>query len=82
MASSSHLFWKKPEEDDINNRWYAEFNKILQAYTTSHYVNQIDNGLHPDRVRASFSEENWQQLARLRKKYDPDNRFHTYLGLE
>lgn len=79
---SSHLLWNNAEEDDENNRWYEKFNKILQPYTSSHYVNQVDNEHHPDRVRQSFSKESWQRLTVLRRKYDPQNRFYNYLGYD
>ncbi|MBT7950463.1 MAG: FAD-binding oxidoreductase [Gammaproteobacteria bacterium] len=79
---SSHLLWKGAENDDANNSWYKELNEILYPFATSHYVNQLDNEQHPSRIRASFSEENWQRLTTVRKKYDPDNRFFSYLGFE
>ncbi len=79
---SGHLLWKGAANDDANNRWYEEFNEILLPFASSHYVNQLDNEQPPPKVRASFSEKNWQRLAIVRKKYDPDNRFFSYLGYE
>ena len=77
---TTHMQWRDEKDDDANNRWYEEFNKILKPYGISHYINQTDNERHPDRIRNCFSSENWSRLAELRKKYDPDNRFYTYLG--
>ncbi len=77
---SSHLLWKRASEDEVNYKWYTEFNRILKPYARSHYVNQVDNEHHPHRVRASFSEENWTRLGVLRRKYDPDQLFYSYLG--
>lgn len=79
---SSHLLWGKAQDDDANLRWYEDFNEIVKPYTVSHYVNQINNDLYPERARNSFSEENWRRLSFLRQKYDPENRFHTYLGYQ
>ena len=56
------------------------FNEILEPYAMSHYINEIDNENNPERVRNCFSEENWKNLAEVRDKYDPENRFFSYLG--
>jgi hypothetical protein len=77
---SGHLLWKDAKKDEEYSRWFKELNDILSPFATSHYVNQLSNDQDPSRVRASFSAENWQKLAAVRKKYDPDNRFFTYLG--
>jgi FAD/FMN-containing dehydrogenase len=77
---SAHLSWRDALADADNYRWYAEFNDILRPYGTSHYVNQVDNARHPERIRDSFSPESWLRLAQVRKKYDPDDRFFTHLG--
>jgi FAD/FMN-containing dehydrogenase len=77
---STHMQWRDEKDDKANDQWYVEFNRILKPYGISHYINQTDNERHPDRIINCFTSENWQRLARLRKKHDPDNRFYTYLG--
>lgn len=77
---TTHMQWREAKDDAANDRWYEEFNKILAPYAMSHYINQTDNERHPERIMNCFSPENWQRLATLRQKHDPDNRFYTYLG--
>ena len=77
---STRLKWYDPNDDAANYAWYQEFNEITEPYALGHYINEIDNENNPERVRDCFSEENWERLAEVRKKYDPDNRFYSYLG--
>lgn len=79
---SYFIFWRGLENDAANNRWCEEFSKILRPYTTGHYINEIDNEPRPSKFRNSFSKENWQRLAAVRKKYDPGNRFYSYVGYD
>ncbi|NKB39146.1 MAG: FAD-binding protein [Gammaproteobacteria bacterium] len=79
---SSHLLWEHASDDELSKQWYAEFNRILKPYASSHYVNQVDNEHHPQRIQASFTEENWLRLGALRKKHDPDQLFYSYLGYD
>ncbi len=70
-----------PKDDAVAERWFAEFDAKIQPYADSHYVNEV-NGAYPERIRNSFSKDSWDRLANVRRKYDPDNRFFSYLGQE
>ena len=77
---SHHLFWNDQERDLQNRQWYEEFCSILWPYATSYYVNQMEGTEQPRRMKACFSEENWQRLGELREKYDPKRRFFAHMG--
>ena len=77
---ASYLLWNDEENDEPNHAWMKQTNDLLQPYSKGTYINEIEATLFPERIRSSFSEESWGRLAELRKKYDPDNIFHTWLG--
>ena len=77
---ASYLLWNKAENDAANYAWLKKTNDLLQPYGKGTYVNEIEATLFPERIKSSFSEKSWARLAELRKKYDPDNVFHTWLG--
>ena len=75
------LHWRDGDDDEAAALWFADFDSMQRPFAKSHCINDV-NGAYPERMRASFSAENWSRLARLRRQYDPDNRFFTYLGHE
>ncbi len=77
---ASYLLWNSAEDDEANHAWLKQTNDLLQPYGKGTYVNEIEATRYPERIKSSFSEKSWERLAELRKKYDPDNVFHTYLG--
>jgi FAD/FMN-containing dehydrogenase len=65
--------WPDPAHDGENIRWGRETWKAVQSYCSGTYSNLLgidDAG----RSRASFGS-NYDRLAILKKKYDPDNFF-------
>lgn len=75
---ASYLLWNDAADDAANEVWLRHTNALLQPYSKGTYINEIEATLFPERVKSSFSEESWQRLAALRKKYDPDGVFHSY----
>ena len=77
---ASYMLWNDEENDEANHHWLKRANDLLQPYSKGTYINEIEATLFPERIKSSFSEESWQRLGELRRKYDPGNVFHTYLG--
>ena len=77
---ASYMLWNDAADDAANEAWLRHTNALLQPYSKGTYINEIEATLFPERVKSSFSEESWQRLAALRKKYDPDGVFHSYPG--
>ena len=77
---ASYMLWNDTANDEANHAWLKQVNDLLQPYSKGTYINEIEATLFPERIKSSFSEESWKRLAGLRKKYDPDNVFHTWLG--
>jgi Berberine and berberine like len=66
--------WTNPAEAERNIAWAQSFSKALQPFAPeAAYVNDL--GLDDeDRVRVAYGG-NYERLAVLKKKYDPENLF-------
>ena len=68
--------WSNPADAERNIRWTREFHESMQpAVDTGVYVNNLgEEG--PERVRAAYGV-NYNRLAFLKRKYDPQNFFRN-----
>jgi len=70
-----HTRWEDSSMDDIYIDWARKFFDKTAPYSTGGvYVNFISEG--EDRVDAAFGA-NFEQLAKVKRKYDPDNFFRV-----
>jgi FAD/FMN-containing dehydrogenase len=70
-----HTRWEDPGEDDDCVGWAREFFDTMARHATGGvYVNFMPAD-ETDRVKAAYGP-NYDRLARLKKRYDPDNFFH------
>ncbi|MGH7572327.1 MAG: FAD-binding oxidoreductase [Gemmatimonadota bacterium] len=70
-----HSRWEEPGDDDRCIAWAREFFGVMSPYATGGvYVNFMPAD-ETGRVEAAFGP-NYDRLARLKKRYDPDNFFH------
>ena len=68
-----HTRWEDKNLDDMCVEWARKFyNELSKFAEDSVYVNFISEG--ENRVTSAFGP-NYEKLARLKKKYDPDNFF-------
>jgi FAD/FMN-containing dehydrogenase len=79
---SLYVNWADSELNEMAYEWTDGFSRIVTPFAKSHFLNQIDTGVYPEKVRQSFSEKNWNRLTRIRQEYDPDKRFFTFVGHE
>jgi FAD/FMN-containing dehydrogenase len=77
---SIYVNWTDSKLDALAYEWTDQFSKIVRPFLKSHFLNQIDTGIYPEKVRQSFSEKNWNRLAKIRKEHDPENRFFNFVG--
>ena len=73
-----YAIWDKEEEDDINYDWLSKTLPLMDPFAIGHYPNEVEPR-HTDRYRKCYSDEDWNRLAQLRNKYDPNGVFHPYL---
>jgi hypothetical protein len=67
-------------QDEANQQWVRQTSKLLEPITVGHYIGETDLPADLNRARQSFAPSNWQRLQQLKKKYDPDDAFFSYLG--
>jgi FAD/FMN-containing dehydrogenase len=73
--------WAHAADDYANQEWLRLLFDDLQPYALGHYINEFDRETRPLQTSACFSEANWEKLQYLRRRYDPDGVFHTFLGM-
>jgi FAD/FMN-containing dehydrogenase len=76
---SPNAGWTDPAEDLTHERWVHDSLKDMQHLSRG--LQFSDNNL-ADRFDHGISPDNATRLAQLRAKYDPENRFHTYMRPE
>jgi FAD/FMN-containing dehydrogenase len=63
-------------DDERGKQWARDIWADLQPWASGDvYLNFIGNE-GPDRVIAGFGRENYERLAQIKARYDPDNVFH------
>jgi FAD binding domain/Berberine and berberine like len=68
--------WTDPAQDDQNIQWARQvWSKAQPFVSTSVYLNHLTADEPQARVVAAYGETKYQQLAKLKQKYDPDNLF-------
>jgi Berberine and berberine like len=65
--------WLDPTDSDKNVAWARNFWRALEPFAGGAYVNDLGRD-DDDRVRTAYGA-NYERLAALKKKYDPDNFF-------
>ncbi len=83
-AGRHYLSWYMIAEEEKhiepNYQWMDQSLELVMPFSKGHYINEIDTLRYPEQVQNCFSAGSWEKLGILRKKYDPDGVFHTFLG--
>jgi FAD/FMN-containing dehydrogenase len=70
-----HTRWEDPKDDDTCVSWARTFFDATAPFSTGGvYVNFVSDG--EERVEAAYGS-NYDRLAKLKKRYDPDNVFRV-----
>ncbi|RRH67960.1 FAD-binding oxidoreductase [Falsigemmobacter faecalis] len=76
---SWYLMGNGNEEVEKNNALMHKMHDALKPLIKGYYINEIDLNVFPDMARDCFSQEKWDKLVAVRKAYDPNRLFHSYL---
>lgn len=70
--------WENETEDEEHISWTREFSGALKPYGTGGtYVNFLTADAKEGRLREAYSSTNYDRLAKIKRKYDPDNMFRS-----
>jgi FAD/FMN-containing dehydrogenase len=72
-------FWDGPAQDAASRTWVQSVMREVEPLSIGSYVGETDLSTSPDRASSCFSPEAWTKLVAIRKKYDPEQRFYSYL---
>jgi len=78
---STYAQWNDAEDDEANGAWLARLYDDLAVVASGCYINEFDIDARGSEIGRCFSEENWQRLGELRRRYDPDGVFHDVTSL-
>ena len=56
-----------------------DLRRALDPYARGYYMNEIDLGRYPELAQKCFAPDKWRKLLAVRKRYDPEHRFVSYL---
>lgn len=69
-------------EGDQGIAWLHATASALAPFAAGRYANEIDAESDPAKIASCFSGDDFQRIAAIRKRYDPDGLFHGYFGAD
>ena len=70
--------WKEAKDDEANAAWHEDLIATLRPFNVGYYIGESNTVIRPANAVQAFLPDNWQRLADLRDKYDPDGVFFGY----
>jgi FAD/FMN-containing dehydrogenase len=71
--------WTDAAQDATNQAWVETTIASLDAVKNGRYAGTTDLTIAPERITECFSPAAWEKLVQLKRKYDPDDVFFSYL---
>jgi FAD/FMN-containing dehydrogenase len=69
--------WKEDTTDELHRKWARFFWQAISPHALGGgYTNFLGSDTPPERIRAAYGA-NYQRLVALKKRYDPQQRFHS-----
>lgn len=66
-------------QDAATKAWVRSTFASVDPLKVGYYIGDTDLSVSPDRAKQCFSPSAWDKLIRLKRKYDPDDMFFSYL---
>ena len=79
---AGYSIWEEAGQDQANIEWLRTLMVALEPQAVGCYVGESDIAANPSQVANSYASSNWERLQALRKKYDPNGIFHSYMGVQ
>jgi hypothetical protein len=68
--------WDDPADDERAKRWARDICSDLRPWASGAVAHNFIGDEGQERVIAGFGRENYDRLAKIKARYDPDNIFH------
>jgi FAD/FMN-containing dehydrogenase len=75
----AHTLSNDASQDSANQSWLHGVMGALEPLKVGHYVGEADLAFSPGRAQRCFSPAAWTKLVALKRAYDPDDVFFSYL---
>jgi FAD/FMN-containing dehydrogenase len=75
-----YSIWEGAGHDEANLRWHRETMRSLLPITRGHYMGETDLLASPTRAAESLAPGVWERLQAIRRRYDPQDVFHSHIG--
>ena len=73
--------WTEPKDTDAGKGWCRNTFTSLEPFLgATRYVNYLEDDVAGDPAAVAYGP-NYARLKQLKKKYDPDNFFHTNVNI-
>ena len=72
--------WEDPGADEANFQWVKVMGETMRKHAHGQYINEVNAFDDSDVQRRCFSEDAWQRLQGLKRKYDADDRYHGFVA--
>ena len=70
--------WENEAEDAAHQAWVTDHMRALEPFASGIQLADENLGARPFRF---LTDANFKRLQALRSRYDPNGRFHSYMGL-
>lgn len=77
---ATYAQWDSATDDRSNEAWLKALYADMEPLATGHYINEFDREARAERTASCFAPANWLHLQELRRQYDPQHVFQTFLG--
>jgi hypothetical protein len=74
---ATYNLWEDEKDDEMNKTWLKNIINHIAPITAGQYLGDSDFTAHQ---RKFISNEHFEKLEKIRKKRDPNGRFHSYLA--
>ena len=79
IYAGAYTLWNDATRDAANMAWVRDAMTALEPLKVGHYVGENDLMIAPDRAKQCFSPSAWDKLARLKREYDPEDLFFSFM---
>ncbi|WP_126173558.1 FAD-binding oxidoreductase [Altericroceibacterium xinjiangense] len=78
-SAGIYALWDDPADDEAHLAWVSGADAALAPHRKGRYVGETDLTAGPERVEDCFAPACLDRLRALRERYDPEDRFFSFL---